>query len=125
PPEPLRQLGEHRLRHLFVLPGPDRSLWLYSAGGLERLLEQLDRSPGSPSQVRRARRLSFAQAEECAVDRSGRVSLPERLVQFAGLRQEMVLVGVGDHLELWDALHWQQYLQRHRESREHGTEERR
>ena len=36
--------------------------------------------------------------------------IPERLVQFAGLEREVVLLGVRDHLELWSAERWQTYL---------------
>jgi MraZ protein len=112
-PKQLRQqIGDRPLRALYVAPGPEQSLWLYSAAGLERLSERLERSPAGDSRVRQARRLCFAQAEKCGVDRTGHTNLPDHLVQYAGLQQEVVLLGVGDHLELWDARHWQEYLQR-------------
>jgi MraZ protein len=112
-PKRLRQqFGDRALRTLYAAPGPDQSVWLYTAAGLERLNEQLGRSPAGDSRIRQARRLCFAQAEECGVDRSGHVNLPEHLVQYAGLQQEVVLLGVGDHLEVWDARRWQEYLQK-------------
>jgi MraZ protein len=95
---------------LFVTPGPDQCLWVYSQAGLERLAEKLDQSPATDAEVRVFRRLYFAQTEAVDMDRAGRVLIPERLVQFAGLEHEVVLIGVRDHLELWDAQRWQQYL---------------
>ncbi len=95
---------------LFVTPGPDQCLWLYTQGGLEQLAEKLDQSPATDAEVRVFRRLYFAQTEAVDVDRSGRILIPERLVQFAGLGHEVVLLGVRDHLELWDARRWQDYL---------------
>jgi MraZ protein len=95
---------------LFVTPGPDQCLWLYTQDGLERLAEKLDQTPAANAEARVFRRLYFAQTEAVDLDRSGRVLLPERLVQFAGLRHEVVLIGVRDHLELWDAERWQRYL---------------
>ena len=102
------QLGEPQT--LFVTPGPDQCLWLYTQDGLERLAERLDRSPATDAEVRVFRRLYFAQTESVDVDRNGRILIPERLVQFAGLRHDVVLIGVRDHLELWDAERWQNYL---------------
>src|SRR5580704_17034414 len=99
--------------HLFVTPGPDRSLWLYTQADLERLAEKLDQSPATDAEARVFRRLYFAQAESVDIDRSGRILVPDRLVQFAGLQHEVVLIGVRDHLELWDAQRWQQYLDQH------------
>jgi MraZ protein len=95
---------------LFVTPGPDQCLWLYTQGGLEQLAEKLDQSPATDAEVRVFRRLYFAQTESVDLDRSGRILVPERLVQFAGLAHEVVLIGVRDHLELWDAQRWRDYL---------------
>jgi MraZ protein len=102
------QLGEPET--LFVTPGPDQSLWLYTQAGLEELAAKLDQSPGNDAEARVFRRLYFAQTESVDVDRTGRILIPERLIQFAGLQHEVILIGVRDHLELWDAQRWQQYL---------------
>jgi MraZ protein len=103
------QLGEPST--LFVTPGPDQSLWLYTQAELERLAERLDQTPATDSEARVFRRLYFAQTESIDLDRSGRVLVPDRLLQFAGVEQEVVLIGVRDHLELWDAKRWQQYVE--------------
>ncbi|HJT75858.1 MAG TPA: division/cell wall cluster transcriptional repressor MraZ [Gemmataceae bacterium] len=95
---------------LFLTPGPDGCLWVYTQDGLERLAEKLDQAPAAGAEARVFRRLYFAQAEAVDVDRSGRILVPDRLAQFAGLRHDVVLIGVRDHLELWDADRWQQYL---------------
>ncbi len=111
-PKRVRQLlGEPSV--LYLTPGPDQSLWLYTEGELERLAGHLDQSPATDSQARVFRRLYFAQTEAVELDRTGRLLIPERLAGFAGLGHEVVLLGVRDHLELWDANRWQQYLQEH------------
>jgi len=97
---------------LFVTPGPDQSLWVYTQAELERLAEKLDQSPATDAEARVFRRLYFAQTEQVDVDASGRVLVPERLAQFAGLRHEVVLIGVRDHLELWDAAKWNAFVDR-------------
>jgi MraZ protein len=108
-PKRLReQLGE--LNTLFVTPGPDQSLWLYTQAELERLAEKLDKAPATDAEARVFRRLYFAQMEAVDVDRTGRILVPERLLQFAGLTRDVVLIGVRDHLELWDGPRWQAYL---------------
>jgi MraZ protein len=94
---------------LFVTPGPDQSLRVYTEAALQRLAEKLEQTPAKP-ETRVFERLHFAQTEAIDVDRSGRVLIPDRLLQFAGLKHEVVLIGVRDHLELWDAERWQNYL---------------
>ncbi|MCY2950183.1 MAG: division/cell wall cluster transcriptional repressor MraZ [Gemmataceae bacterium] len=98
---------------LFVAPGPDKCLWVHTNGELERLAARLDERPATDAEARLFRRLFFAQAESVDVDRAGRILLPDRLVQSVGIEHEVVLVGVRDHLEVWDAGQWDAYLRRH------------
>lgn len=91
------------LRVAYLTPGAEGSLWLCSANGLERLTTKL-----KPA----ARRLYYGQTERVAVDACGRLAVPPRLVEFAGLRQDVVVLGAGDHVELWDAGRWQEYVAR-------------
>jgi MraZ protein len=111
PPLLKEQMGDLRgangKRFVFVTPGKDGCLWLMSAAGLEKLGERLEKNGQSSRSVRQARRLCYAQTEACPVDRDGRLCLPEHFLRSAGLSQQVVLVGVGDRVELWDARHWQ------------------
>jgi MraZ protein len=116
-PLPLRQqLGNLRdaagNRQLFMLPGTEGCLWLVSVAGLERLSEQLAEAGQSSQRVRQVRRLCFAQTEACAVDQGGRLRVPDHFMRFGGLQQQVILVGVGDRVELWDAQRWHDYVGR-------------
>jgi len=98
---------------LFVAPGPDQCIWLFTLAGLEQFAGKLDGAPATGAEARVFRRLYFAQTEAVDVDRSGRVLVPDRLIQFASLQHDVALIGVRDHLELWDAGRWQAYLTDH------------
>jgi MraZ protein len=100
----------HQPKRLFVTPGPDQCLWIFTQADLEGLAAKLDQAPATDAEARVFRRLYFAQTEAVDVDRAGRVLIPERLTRFAGLQHDVVLLGVRDHLELWDAGRWQEYL---------------
>jgi division/cell wall cluster transcriptional repressor MraZ len=114
-PRALReQLGDGPL---LVSPGVDACVWLTTPAHLERLHERLEQARLRRADVKAFRRFYFAQAERVTVNGEGRVVLPERLVQFAGLSAEVVVVGADDHLELWDAGRWR------RQDREEEQEE--
>ena len=103
------QIGDAEL--VLVSPGPDQCLWLTDQAHQERLADRLEHSPAREVDVRVFKRLYYAQTEKVSVGADGRVTLTERLAQFAGLSQEMVLVGIDDHFEVWDAARWRQYTQ--------------
>src|SRR5579864_9165246 len=95
------QLGD--IKKLFVSQGLDQCLWLFGQDDLLQLAEKIDQAPAAQEKVRVFKRLFFASMEPVEVDRNGRILIPERLVDFAGLAHDVVLIGVRDHLELWDA----------------------
>ena len=96
---------------VLVSPGPDQCLWLTDPTHQERLADRLEHSPAREVDVRVFKRLYYAQTEKAEVGADGRVTISDRLAQFAGLSQEVVLVGIDDHFELWDAARWKQYTQ--------------
>ena len=102
------QLGDVSV--LFVTPGLDQCLWLFNRQGLEGLAAKIDEAPSSNTEVRLFRRLFFSRTEETEIDASGRILIPDWLVSQAKLRHDVVLLGVRDHLELWDAGLWRSYF---------------
>jgi MraZ protein len=111
-PKRVRELLENP-KTLFISPGPDQSLWLFTEEGLEKLAGKVDEAPATDADMRVFSRLFFAPTEAVDLDGNGRVLIPDRLIQFASLGHEVILIGVRDHLELWDAARWQQYLGQH------------
>jgi len=50
-----------------------------------------------------------ASAQEEALDSAGRVRLAGHLIEHAGLDGPCIVVGVGDHVEVWDPQRWQDH----------------
>lgn len=111
-PKSLRDLMEHPQRPIaYLAPGTDGSLVLYTENGFSQLAGQLAESSPTGSDVRAFSRLFYAQAQSVEIDRQGRLRIPPQLATLAALDREVVLLGVRDHLELWDPDRWQAYLQ--------------
>ena len=45
----------------------------------------------------------FGKALACEIDRQGRIPLNEYLINYAGLKKDIVLVGVNSTFEIWDS----------------------
>jgi MraZ protein len=110
-PKPFREaLGAAGSGALYVAPGTDGSLALYTEDSLARLAERLARSSPNAEEVRAFGRLFYARAQSVELDSQGRVRIPPELAQLSGLNKEAVLIGVQDHMELWDRSRWEQYV---------------
>ncbi len=95
---------------LYVAPGTDGSLAIYTEGGFARLGERLERSSPTQQSVRAYTRLFYARAQRVDLDRQGRIRIPSELAELAQLGKDAVLLGVQDHLELWATERWKAYL---------------
>lgn len=110
-PKRLRDTMGHSDRSvMYVAPGTDGSLALYTEDAFSRLAAQLDHTSPTGQDVRAFSRLFYAQAQSVEIDRQGRVRIPPELAELARLSKEIVLLGVRDHLEIWDREHWQGYF---------------
>ncbi|MCX7421407.1 MAG: cell division protein [Planctomycetia bacterium] len=98
---------------LYVAPGQDKSLSLYSKAGFDALAQRLASSSSSRAEVLNFQRLLFSRAEKVELDGQGRIRIPERLAEFAQLKRDVMLLGVQDHAEIWDKGVWAEFEQRH------------
>ncbi|MBQ9458477.1 MAG: division/cell wall cluster transcriptional repressor MraZ [Oscillospiraceae bacterium] len=82
----------------------DRCLTVYSEDGWEKLMEKFDSLPYT--EARKAARLVFANAAKCDPDSQGRILLPQKLRDYAGLKKDVIVAGVSKRAEIWDAEKW-------------------
>ena len=94
----------------YLLLGANGILCLYPEKCYQQLI--LSIAPGStaPDEAIAFERISSAMAGRVELDAQGRLLLNERLRKRAGLKSNVTLVGVRDHIELWNSKTWEQYL---------------
>jgi MraZ protein len=92
-----------------VTRGQENCLTLFTAVEFAHQAE-LARSSGNAVEDRNRNRMFFAGAFDEIPDRQGRITIPAGLRQYAGLDRDCVVIGVNDHLEIWDAVSWTAYV---------------
>jgi len=97
----------------YIVLGANGILCLYP----EKYFEQIALSvaPGStaPDEAVAFERMSFGLANKVELDNQGRLLLNEKLKQRAGLKNNITLIGVRDHIEVWNSENWEQFLSDH------------
>lgn len=92
---------------LVVTRGLDGCLLVYTVSEWERLAGSVGELPLTRSVARAFTRLLLGSASDQTVDGQGRLTLPPALRQWAGVETTAIVVGAGDHLEIWSASGWQ------------------
>ncbi|MDD5064822.1 MAG: hypothetical protein PHQ35_08715 [Phycisphaerae bacterium] len=100
---------EHGSNFYLVL-GANGILCLYPERYFERIALAIAPGTAAPDETVAFERISFALASKVELDNQGRLLLNERLRKRAGLKDQVTLVGVRDHIELWNSENWEQYL---------------
>jgi MraZ protein len=103
---------EHGASFYLVL-GANGILCLYPEKYFERLVLSVAPGATAPDEAVAFERISFAMSSKIELDNQGRLLLNERLRKRAGLKEDITLVGVRDHIELWNTQDWEQYLSDH------------
>ncbi len=93
-----------------VTRGQERCLYVFPTAEFQRRAERLSQAPMSSRQVRDYSRILMSGATDEVPDKSGRVTLPTALRDYAGLERDCVVIGAGERAEIWDATAWEAYL---------------
>ncbi len=100
---------EHGSNFYLVL-GANGILCLYPEKYFEQIVLSVTSSVVAPDEAVTFERMTFALSSKVELDGQGRLLLNERLRKRAGLKEKITLVGVRDHIELWNSENWEQYL---------------
>jgi len=68
-------------------------------------------------------RMLLMWSEETLLDGQQRITLPRKLLEFAGIEGKVMIVGMGDHIEFWDPSEFENYLNKHSEPYEKVAEQ--
>ena len=109
-PKPLRDEWDPGTEVVYLGPGTDGSLAIYTPTVFGQLANDLGSAPPTGADVRAFGRLFYAQVQRIELDPQGRIRIPVELARWASLAKEIVLLGVRDHLEIWDRPTWDAYL---------------
>ena len=80
----------------------DGCLAMYASPEWQALEEKLNALPMTNEKARSLKRFLLGSAAICELDKQGRILLPQVLRDRAGLDKDITLLGVGDHIEIWD-----------------------
>lgn len=58
------------------------------------------------------KRFLFSSAAIIEIDNQGRFVIPKNLFEYAGLNNNAIIIGVGDHFEVWEPQKWGEYIKK-------------
>ena len=103
-PAKLRQdIGEK----FIITKGLDGCLFAFSQTEWFNFEEKLKSLPLSDKNARNFVRFFLSGATECEIDKQGRFLIPNNLRESANLEKDVIIIGVGTRLEIWNKEIWE------------------
>ena len=89
--------------------GIEPCLYVFPIATWEQKGNELAEANIDPRQRRIIERRFFGMAFECELDGQGRIVIPAKFRQYAGLNGEATVVGARDRIEIWSTERWEAY----------------
>ena len=86
--------------------GVNRKPWLYPEKYYQQLVSRMAQEVAPDDDALAFEHMLFARASRIAPDKQGRILLPDKALRRTGTGREVTLLGVRDHLELWNRDEW-------------------
>ena len=98
-----------KLGEKFILTkGLDGCLWIFPEAAWADVRKKLVPKSFLDSGVIMLARYFLGSAVECAPDRQGRIAIPAHLLDYAGIENEIWIVGLSDKIEVWSKSRWEE-----------------
>ena len=109
------KVGEYE--YWVATKGFDRCLFLYPRHEWERIVKKInERLSFTKKEDRSFLRMFISPATEQAVDRQGRIAIPQSLREYAGIQKEVVTLGAVNRIEIWSEETWNRYKEENEKS---------
>ena len=99
-----RELGNQDT--FFITMGKNGEIWGFDSINWLNLVNNIIQLPLNTEEGRVKRLQFFPGADECFLDGQGRFILPQEFVERLDFNNEVLIVGAGDHFEIWDCEAW-------------------
>lgn len=97
------QLGEN----FFVTRKMNKNcLAVYTCEKMDQISSQINAFPDS--EVSEIKEFLFSKSVQATPDSNGRIVLPQQILDYAKIKRDVVIIGAGDHIQIWNADLWRE-----------------
>lgn len=87
--------------------GSNGAIWLWTERTFQRMAGHIEASLVPAPELTDFDEITFPDAEHLEMDSAGRIRLPEAMIADGRLGSKVLIVGMRNHLELWDHERWE------------------
>lgn len=105
-PSKFREVLSTNYDERLIITNFDGCLWAYPVAEWQLIENKVAALPQFKSEVKALQRVFISAATECPIDKQGRILIPPTLREYAGLKKDIVFVGMTKRIEVWAKDRW-------------------
>lgn len=109
-------LKEYDIEKLYITRGLDKCLFVFTESEWKTQESKFKSIPFTKSEARKFNRIYFAGATQIEFDKQGRILIPKYLKDYAGIKRDVMIIGVSNRMEVWSREEWQKYYSSSKDS---------
>lgn len=99
------KLGER----FYLTRGMNGCLWVFSDDEWREFQRMMTPKSLLDSKGLKLERFFIGSAVECIPDAQGRISIPQNLRDYAGIVDDIWVIGLGNKVEIWSSARWEEF----------------
>jgi len=107
---------EYDIHKFYITRGLDKCLFLFTENEWKAQEGKFKSISFTRPEARKFNRLFFSGASEIECDKQGRILVPKYLKDFAGIKRDVMIIGVSNRIEIWSREVWKGYYESSKES---------
>lgn len=105
---------ENYVEKFFITRGLDQCLFVFTEESWRAQEKKFRDLPFTKGEARKFNRLYFSGAGEVICDKQGRILIPSYLKSYADIKEDVVIIGVSDRIEIWSKEKWNEFFEQNK-----------
>ena len=111
-PAKFRELfKEHYVEKFFITRGLDQCLFVFTEEIWKAQEKKFRELSFTNTEARKFNRLYFSGACDVIADKQGRILIPDYLKSYGFIKEDVVIIGVSDRIEIWAKEKWKEFFE--------------
>jgi len=109
-PSKLReQIKKEGSSNVYITKGIEKCLFIFTEKTFEEQGEKINELSFTKGNPRIFTRFFYSGSFKEKIDKQGRILIPGQLIEYAEIRDNIVIIGAGKRIEVWDEIKWKDF----------------
>ncbi|MCM8818510.1 MAG: division/cell wall cluster transcriptional repressor MraZ [Candidatus Omnitrophica bacterium] len=99
--------------NIYITKGIEKCLFIFTETTFEEQGEKINDLSFTKGNPRVFTRFFYSGSFKEKIDNQGRILIPVQLIEYAEIKENVVIIGAGKRIEIWDEIKWNEFYNKY------------